>query len=75
MGENNISNIDILLKFNFKELKELYLSNNKISDIKVLEKVKFEKLEFLDLSLNEIDLTQNNLIISKLKSLLKELII
>ena len=55
---------------NFKELKELYLSDNKISDIKILEKVKFEKLEVLDLRRNGIDLTKNYSIISKL-SLLK----
>ena len=55
---------------NFKELKELYLSDNKISDIKILEKVKFEKLEVLNLSRNGIDLTKNYSIISKL-SLLK----
>ena len=41
-------------KLNFKELKELNLSNNNISDIKVLEKVKFEKLEILDLGTNRI---------------------
>ena len=62
-------------KINFKELKKLYLNNNNISDIKVLEKVKFEKLEVLDLSENKIDLAKNNLIISKLKSSLKKLII
>ena len=39
---------------NFKELKELKLSNNNISDIKVLERVKFEKLEKLDLGVNKI---------------------
>ena len=58
-------------KVNFKELKKLNLGYNNISNIKVLEKVKFEKLEVLDLSENEIDLTKNNLIISKLESLLK----
>ena len=36
-----ISDINVLEKVNFKELKELYLSKNNVSDIKVLEKVKF----------------------------------
>ena len=55
LSENNISDINILEKVNFKELKELYLGhNNFISDIKILEKVKFEKLEVLSLSENEI---------------------
>ena len=39
---NKISDIQILEKVNFKELKELYLSNNKISDINILEKVNFK---------------------------------
>ena len=39
---------------NFKELKELYLSDNNISDIKVLKKVKFNKLEILNLEHNVI---------------------
>ena len=66
---NEISNnINILENVNVKELKELDLGNNNISEIKVLEKVKFEKLEKLDLGGNEIDLAENNLIISKLKS-------
>ena len=75
LSRNEISDINILEKVNFKELKELYLGNNKISDIEVLEKVKFEKLEVLGLSGNEIDLTKNNSIILKLKSLFKRLII
>ena len=75
LSDNNITDIKILEKVNFKELKELYLNYNNISDIKVLEKVKFEKLEELYLTGNEIDLAENNLIISKLKSLLKKLTI
>ena len=47
-------NIDFFENVNFKELKELDLSNNKISDIKVLEKVKLEKLEKLNLDWNKI---------------------
>ena len=42
---NNILNINILKNVNFKELKDLDLSNTNIPDIEVLEKVKFEKLE------------------------------
>ena len=52
---NKISNIDILEKSNFQELKELNLSSNRISDIKVLEKVKFEKLEIIYLEENKIE--------------------
>ena len=75
LSGNEISDINILENVNFKKLKELDLSENKISDIKVLEKVKFEKLEELDLRRNEIDLTKNNLIISKLRPLLEEFVI
>ena len=75
LGHNKISDINILEKFNFKELKQLDLYLNKISDIKILEKVKFEKLEILSLNDNEIDLTKNNLIISKLRHLIKEFLI
>ena len=75
LSYNKISDINILEKVKFKELKKLYLYYNNISDIKVLEKVKFEKLEELDLTENIIDLAENNLIISKLKPLIKEFII
>ena len=54
LGDNEISDINILEKVNLKELKFLRLNYNKISDIKVLEKVKFENLEELDLGKNEI---------------------
>ena len=43
----DISNIDILEKFDFIELTKLDLSYNFISDIKILKKVKFNKLEIL----------------------------
>ena len=43
-----------LCKIEFKELKELNLTDNNISDIKVLEKAKFAKLEKLNLSYNKI---------------------
>ena len=43
---NNLGNeiLEYLKKIEFKEFKELDLSDNNISDIKVLDKVKFEKL-------------------------------
>ena len=56
-------------------MKKLNLGFNNISGIKVLEKVKFEKLEQLYLTQNKIDLTKNNLIISKLRHLIKEFMI
>jgi len=49
LSHNKITNIDILEKVNFRELKELDLYINDFKDISVLEKVKFEKLEVLDL--------------------------
>ena len=45
---------DLLINAEFKELKELNLSNNYISNIKQLEKVKFDALEKLFLNDNEI---------------------
>ena len=47
LKKNRIENLKFLEYINFKELKELDLSNNNISDIKVLENVKFEKLQKL----------------------------
>jgi len=47
LSNNKISNINILEKVNFKDLKKLDLGCNKISDIKVLEYVKFAKLEYI----------------------------
>ena len=60
--------LEYLKKIEFKELKELDLSDNTISDIKVLDKVKFEKLEELDLSGNKIDEKSNKSLLLKLKS-------
>ena len=71
LGGNNISDIKGLENVKFEKLEKLDLNNNEISDIKVLEKVKFDKLKLLDLSNNKIDLKQNNVIISKMKSILK----
>ena len=45
---------ELLKNVDFKELKELYLSNNYISNIIQLEKVKFDELEKLFLNDNEI---------------------
>ena len=53
-SNNQISNIKILEKFNFKELQELNLSFNEISDIKILAKVNFKESEKLVLSDNRI---------------------
>ena len=67
-NNNKISNnINILKNVNFKELKELDLSENNISDISVLENVKFEKLEKLNLSFNNIDIDKFDSIIKNLK--------
>ena len=68
-----MSNIDVLEKVNFKQLKELYLRNNEISDIKVLEKANFAKLEILDLSNNEINEIENSDTTLVLKSKIKNL--
>ena len=72
LSRTNISDINILEKVNFKELKELNLRGNKISDIKVLEKVDFKELKKLDLSSNNINEKDNSLILSKLKSKIKD---
>ena len=74
LREKNLGNegLNDLCKIEFKELKKLYLNDNKISDIKVLEKVKFDKLERLNLSLNQISEKENETIIKKLKSKLKD---
>ena len=54
LGDNAISDINILENVDFKGLKILRLNSNKLSDINILEKVKYENLEELDLSHNEI---------------------
>ena len=71
LASNNIDDIDILEKVNFKELKKIDLYGNHISNINILEKVKFEKLEELNLLKNKIGVKQNNSIISKMKTILK----
>ena len=69
---NQLPDINILEKEKFKELKKLYLDGNNISDIKVLEKAKFDKLEILNLCANPISEKENESIISKLKTKIKE---
>ena len=49
LGSSNISDLKVLEKVDFKELKKLNLSSNNISDIKVLEKVDFKELRVLNL--------------------------
>ena len=51
---NQISNITIFEKLNFKKLKKLFLCNNDIFAIDVLENVNFENLEEIDLGYNKI---------------------
>ena len=65
---NEISNINILEKVNFKKLKELDLSENNISDINILEKIDFKELKVLDLGENKIKEDENNYILTSLKS-------
>ena len=72
LGCNNISDISILEKGNFKELKRLDLYGNNISNINIFEKVKFKKLEKLRLSKNKIDEIKSAKIISNLKSNIKD---
>jgi len=47
----NLYKNNILQKLNFKELKELNLSQNELTNLDLLKKVNFEKLESLDLSI------------------------
>ena len=50
--------LELLCKINFKELKELNLSDNKLSDINILEKANFKKLQKLDLSNNCLNIEE-----------------
>ena len=49
-GNNNISDISVLEKVNFKILEDLYLYSNPIKNLNILQNVKFEELKKLDLS-------------------------
>ena len=54
LGNNLISNINILEKYQCQKLEQLWLDNNKIHDITVFEKVKFKNLKVLYLDHNNI---------------------
>ena len=71
MSSNEISDINVLEKTNFKELKYLGLSSNKISDISVFENFKLNNLEKLDIKYNEINLDKYSLLIEKLEDKIK----
>ena len=73
MNQNEISDINVLDKVNFKELNELNLRSNKISDISLFEKVNFKELDGLDLKNNLIN--ENDSILVNLSSKIKNLFI
>ena len=75
MSYNEISDIRILEKVNFKELNNLDLSNNEIIDIHILEKVNFKKLKKLDLCGNKINEEEKYSKSINLKSKINHLII
>ena len=54
LRNNNIYDVEILIKCNFKHLKKLYLDNNKIDDkiLNQMKEMKFEELEILSLKQN-----------------------
>ena len=54
LGNNLISNINNLEKFQFQKLEQLWLDNNQIQDISVFEKVQFKNLKILYLDHNNI---------------------
>ena len=64
---NKISDINILSKVNFKELKKLDLFNNEISDIRVFDLINFKKLEILNIGENDIDKEEYSSTIENLK--------
>ena len=53
-SDEEISDLNILEKVNFKHLKLLRIIYNSISDISVLEKVNFRELNYLDFQSNKI---------------------
>ena len=53
-SNNNLFNVDILEKVNFKDLEILNLSDNDIVSLDCLERVDFKKLKKLNLSNNSI---------------------
>ena len=74
-GFNKISDISVLSKVNFKRLNELHLYDNFISDISVFENTHFDRLRILKLVNNKIDKNRYILIITKLYSMVNELVI
>ena len=68
---NNISDISVLEKVNFKELADLNLARNKIKNIKIFEKIKFDKLERLNLRSNSLNNDECIPIINKLRKKIK----
>ena len=70
LGANKISDINILEKVDFKELKELNLNHNEISDISILRKANFEELEELFMIANQINTEENKTTIEYLESII-----
>ena len=75
MENNNITDINILKKNNFKELKAISLCKNNISNIKVFEHMNLGKLEIIDLKDNKINSELYSSIIQYLKSKIDKFII
>ena len=71
MVENQIDNIEVFGKVNFKKLKNLNLNGNKISSVEVFTMVKFLDMDSLDLEYNQINNIEafNNLPFNSLKHL------
>ena len=57
LNENNIINIEPLLKPDFDELKEIHLEGNKLNyqSLKDFQNMKFKKIKFINLFINEIE--------------------
>ena len=75
LNNNQISDITILEKVKFPEIKNLSFFQNNISDIKFFERVKFDKLVSLDLRSNTIDKKIFSSTINELKNKIKLLLI
>ena len=71
LNGNNICDIDILNKVDFKKLKVLYLNNNLIADIKVLERTNFNELNELNLKCNNIKDKDDSPVINFLRNTIK----
>ena len=72
LDDNKISDINVLDKVNFEELKTLKLYGNEISDIDVFENSNFPELKNLNLARNKIS-NIDSLGKSEFKTELKEL--